>query len=48
MRQKSINYRYIGAWLTEKNLKLEKSFAENLYLLAYEHKKRTSEFKHNL
>ncbi|MCH5339522.1 MAG: hypothetical protein J1E03_12120 [Acetatifactor sp.] len=48
MKQKSINYRYIGAWLAEKNLKLEKSFAENLYFLAYEHKKTSPESKHNL
>lgn len=42
MKQNPVNYKYIAAWLSERNLRLEKGFAEKLYGLAYEYKKRTA------
>lgn len=42
MKRNTINYKYISNWLSERNLQTEKSFAENLYDLAYEYKKRTA------
>ncbi len=48
MKQKSINFKYISEWLSIRGLKLEKNFAENLYLLACEYKKKSYEFKRSL
>ena len=44
MKGNTVNYKYINSWLSERNLKLEKSFAENLYDLACKYKKRTDKF----
>lgn len=42
MKRNTVNYKYINNWLSERNLLIEKSFAENLYYLACEYKKRTT------
>ena len=39
MKRNTVNYKYINNWLAERNLRLEKSFAENLHVLACEQKK---------
>lgn len=42
MKQNIVNYKYINNWLSERNIQIEKSFAENLHDLACEYKKRTA------